>query len=222
MREDSLKFQGARKKMVEKVRQMLEQEGLQGETVLKALAKVPRHFFFDSAFDLKFAYENTAFKIGAGQTISQPFTVAAQTILLEVQKRHKVLEIGTGSGYQATILMELGAKLFSIERQRLLYDRAQKMLPAMGYRPRLFFGDGYKGLPAYAPFDRIIVTAGAPHVPQALLDQLAAPGILVIPVGEGESQDMLRVVKDANGATRRENWGKFSFVPMLANTANEK
>ncbi len=219
IREDNLKFQGARRRMVEKLRVRLTEEGLIDEKVMEAMMKVPRHVFFESAFDTGFAYENTAFKIGAGQTISHPHTVAVQSALLEVKKRQKVLEIGTGSGYQAAILMELGVKLFSIERQKELYDKVVRFLPAMGYRPKLFYGDGYIGMPSYAPYDRCVVTAAAPYIPDPLVDQLAPGGILVIPVGDGEVQDMIRIIKNQDGSTKTEQYGQFSFVPMLKKTA---
>lgn len=220
VRPDSLKFQGARKRMIEKLRAMPINEELSiSGKVLEAMMNVPRHIFFESAFDLGFAYENVAFNIGAGQTISHPFTVAVQSTLLEVEKRHKVLEIGTGSGYQAAILMELGVKLFSIERQKLLYDKTSKLLPAMGYRAKLFYGDGYQGQPAFAPFDRCIVTAAAPYIPDPFIDQLKPGGILVIPVGDGEGQEMLRITKKEDGTTSTETFGSFSFVPMLKKTA---
>lgn len=220
LRPDSPKLEGARRRMVEKLRAMLEENEYRvDEDVLTAMNKVPRHVFFDSAFDSNFAYENKAFKIGAGQTISQPYTVAFQTTLLEVKRRHKVLEIGTGSGYQSAVLMELGVKLFSIERQKILYEQSKNVLPAMGYNAKLFYGDGYVGLPTFAPFDRVLVTAGAPFVPQALIDQLAPGGILVIPVGEGDTQEMLRIRKLPDGTVETENHGDFSFVPMLQDTA---
>lgn len=219
LREDSLKYQGARRKLLDKVAKNLASIGLNDPKVLEAMMKIPRHVFFDSTFDFKFAYNDTAFNIGAGQTISQPTTVAVQSTLLEIKKRDKVLEIGTGSGYQAAVLMELGAKVFSIERQKLLYDKAVKSLPALGYRPRLFYGDGFKGLPAFAPFDKIIVTCGAPFIPEALIEQLKPGGIAVIPVGEGSTQVMHRIIKQSNGDLKKEEYGVFSFVPMLKNRA---
>lgn len=219
LREDSLKYQGARRKLLDKVAKNLASIGLNDPKVLEAMMKIPRHVFFDSTFDFKFAYNDTAFNIGAGQTISQPTTVAVQSTLLEIKKRDKVLEIGTGSGYQAAVLMELGAKVFSIERQKLLYDKAVKSLPALGYRPRLFYGDGFKGLPAFAPFDKIIVTCGAPFIPEALIEQLKPGGIAVIPVGEGSTQVMHRIIKQSNGDLEKEEYGDFSFVPMLKNRA---
>lgn len=219
LREDSLKYRGARKKLLETVKKNLDEIGLTDERVLTAMMNIPRHVFFDSTFDFKFAYNDTAFNIGAGQTISQPTTVAVQSALLEIKKRDKVLEIGTGSGYQAAVLMEMGAKVYSIERQKLLYDRAVKNLPDLGYRPRLFFGDGFKGLPAFAPFDKVIVTCGAPFIPETLIQQLKPGGIAVIPVGEGSTQVMHRVLKKENGELIKEEYGDFSFVPMLKDRA---
>ena len=219
LRKDTLKQKGARRKLLEKVRDNLKGMGLEDEGVLTAMMNVPRHVFFESTFDFKFAYEDTAFKIGAGQTISQPTTVAVQSALLEINKRDKVLEIGTGSGYQAAVLLEMGAKVYSIERQKVLYDRAVQTLPAMGYRPRLFYGDGFKGLPAFAPFDKVIVTCGAPHVPEALIDQLKPGGIAVIPIGAEGGQTMYRIKKTKSGELKKEDFGAFSFVPMLKNRA---
>ena len=192
----------------------LAQKGIQQADVLAAMETIPRHFFLDSQFE-KFAYEDMAFKIGAGQTISQPYTVAFQTGLLQLSKGMKVLEIGTGSGYQTCVLLAMGVKVFSIERQRLLFDRTKALLLQMGLSPRLFFGDGYAGLPAYAPFDRILVTCGAPSVPEALLKQLKPGGYMVIPVGEGEHQSMLRILKKDEQTFEEENHGSFRFVPML-------
>jgi protein-L-isoaspartate(D-aspartate) O-methyltransferase len=207
---DDYKHQGMRRKLMA----TLTQKGIQQADVLAAMETIPRHFFLDSQFE-KFAYEDMAFKIGAGQTISQPYTVAFQTGLLQLSKGMKVLEIGTGSGYQTCVLLAMGVKVFSIERQRLLFDRTKALLLQMGLSPRLFFGDGYAGLPAYAPFDRILVTCGAPSVPQALLNQLKPGGSLVIPVGEGEHQTMLRILKKDDQTLEEENHGSFRFVPML-------
>ena len=218
LRNDGLKFQGMRRQLVKKVKQLLEEAGLSDEGVLKAMQEVPRHYFFDSTFDMKYAYDNAAFPIGAGQTISQPYTVACQTALMNVKKRDKVLEIGTGSGYQCAILCEMGAKVFSIERQKLLYDTSQKILDHMGYRPRLFYGDGYKGKPAFAPFDKMIVTCGAPYIPDALKEQLKVGGIMVIPVGSGNEQRMLRITRTSETEFEEEDFGVFSFVPMLEDT----
>jgi protein-L-isoaspartate(D-aspartate) O-methyltransferase len=211
---DSYKHQGLRKQLVETIRQ----KGITDPNVLEAIGKVPRHYFFESSF-LKYAYEDNAFPIGVGQTISQPYTVAFQTQLLRVSRGQKVLEVGTGSGYQACILAEIGAKVFSIERQKSLYDKAIKFLPTLGYRIKLFYGDGYKGLPAYAPFDKIIVTAGAPYVPDALIEQLKPGGILVIPVGGDHVQEMTTITRISESEFRRNEHGRFRFVPLLEDKA---
>lgn len=214
---DSYKHQGLRKQLVE----MIRDKGIADGNVLAAIGKVPRHYFFDSSF-LKYAYEDKAFPIGAGQTISQPYTVAFQTELLRLNKGDKVLEVGTGSGYQACILAEIGVKVFSIERQKSLYDKAVIFLPELGYRIKLFYGDGYKGLPAYAPFDKIIVTAGAPFIPDALMDQLKPGGILVIPVGSGDVQEMTTITRVSETEFKKREHGKFRFVPLLEDKAREK
>lgn len=213
---DSYKHQGLRKHLVEIIRR----KGITDTNVLAAIGKVPRHFFFDSSF-LKFAYEDNAFPIGSGQTISQPYTVAFQTQLLMLGKGQKVLEVGTGSGYQACILAEIGAKVFSIERQKSLYDKAVQFLPTLGYRIKLFYGDGYKGLSPYAPFDKIIVTAGAPYIPDALIEQLKPGGILVIPVGGDDVQDMITVTRISEKEFQKREHGKFRFVPLLEDKARE-
>jgi protein-L-isoaspartate(D-aspartate) O-methyltransferase len=176
--------------------------------------KIPRHFFFDPAF-LEHAYQDKAFPIDAGQTISQPFTVARQTELLEIQAGDKVLEIGTGSGYQCAVLCELGVRAHSIEYVELLHKKAAQMLRLMGYQPTLFCGDGTKGLPQYAPFNKILVTAGAPVVPDLLLKQLGNNGILVVPIGDQQKQRMVRFRKLPNGSIIEEDHGVFSFVPLL-------
>jgi protein-L-isoaspartate(D-aspartate) O-methyltransferase len=214
---DSYKHQGLRKQLVEIIRE----KGITDFNVLEAIGKVPRHFFFDSSF-LKYAYEDKPFPIGAGQTISQPYTVAFQTQLLQLNKGQKVLEVGTGSGYQACILAEIGVKVFSIERQKSLYDKAVEFLPSLGYRIKLFYGDGYKGLPAYAPFDKIIVTAGAPYIPDALMDQLKTGGILVIPVGGNDVQEMITITRISEKGFKKHEHGKFRFVPLLEDKAREK
>ncbi|REJ80590.1 MAG: protein-L-isoaspartate(D-aspartate) O-methyltransferase [Bacteroidetes bacterium] len=208
--EDTFRHQGMRKKLVEAVRE----KGIEDEAVLQALMKVPRHWFLDKAF-LNQAYSDHAFRIGAGQTISQPYTVAYQSSFLDVSKGDKVLEIGTGSGYQTCILLELGAKVFTIERQKELYDKAKDLLPHMGYNPKMFYGDGYKGLPAFAPFDRILVTCGAPFIPEELLKQLKTGGIMVIPVGESDVQVMTLVLKKAEDRFEKHELKNFRFVPML-------
>jgi protein-L-isoaspartate(D-aspartate) O-methyltransferase len=199
-----------RRKLLDELRR----QGIADERVLEAMNQLPRHYFLDRAF-VKQAYENIAFQIGEGQTISQPYTVAAQTSLLQVAKGQRVLEIGTGSGYQTAVLCILGAKVYSIERQRNLFERSRKLLTELGYRPQLFYGDGYKGKPAFAPFDRILVTCGAPYIPGDLKIQLSPGGRLVIPVGEGEKQQMLVLTKDSEGVFTEEVHGEFRFVPML-------
>jgi len=213
---DSFRHKGLRKKLVETVKQ----KGITDSSVLAAMEAVPRHWFFDSGF-LEFAYEDKAFPIGAGQTISQPYTVAFQTQLMQVRKGDKILEVGTGSGYQASILYQMGAKVFSVERQRTLYTKAKLMLPEAGYRIRTFFGDGYKGLPAFAPFDRIIVTAGAPFIPEALTAQLKPGGILVIPVDKEDYQVMTTVTREDDGSLTTQQHGVFRFVPMLGDKAHD-
>ncbi len=209
MIEDSYKQRGLRNILVKK----LAKKGILDPNVLAAIAKVPRHVFFDNAL-LNHAYEDKAFPIGEGQTISQPYTVAFQTEKLEIKSGDKVLEIGTGSGYQACVLLELGAKLFTIEYQRKLYEKASVFLPSMGYKPTFICGDGSKGLIAKAPFNKIIVTAGAPVVPITLIEQLADDGILIIPVGDREKQKMVKITK-RNGKILKEEFDDFAFVPLL-------
>ena len=207
---DSFKHKGLRQKLVD----VLVEKGIRNEAVLDAIGKVPRHLFMDSSF-LDHAYQDKAFPIAANQTISQPYTVAFQTELLEVESKHKVLEIGTGSGYQAAVLCLLGVELYSIERQSELFKKASIFLPKIGYvAKRLIFGDGYQGLEEEAPFDRILVTAGAPFVPKALLAQLKVGGRLVIPVGEKE-QIMTLYVRTSTKAFEKQEFGQFKFVPML-------
>ncbi|MCD4773615.1 MAG: protein-L-isoaspartate(D-aspartate) O-methyltransferase [Bacteroidales bacterium] len=213
---DSYKHKGLRKRLVSTVKG----KGINDENILQAIGKIPRHFFMDSSF-LEFSYQDKPFPIGSGQTISQPYTVAFQTELLNVKKGDKILEVGTGSGYQACVLIELGAKVYSIERQKKLFNKAQKFLPSIGYRPKLFYGDGYKGLKAFAPYDKILITAGAPIIPDDLLDQLKPGGILVAPIGKGDVQIMKKVIKDNNGNFIEENHGAFRFVPLLINKAND-
>jgi len=212
MRPDDFRHQGMRRKLVEE----LKRKGITDARVLAAIGKVPRHQFIDDSAFERFAYVDQAFPIGCGQTISQPYTVAFQSQLLQVKAGEKVLEIGTGCGYQPAILCELGAKVYSIERHRPLYLTTKKRLTEMGYRAHLVHGDGYKGLPVHAPFHKVIVTCGAPEVPQALIDQLVQGGILVIPVGGEGGQAMYSVVRTAEGDVRTEH-GAFSFVPMVEN-----
>jgi protein-L-isoaspartate(D-aspartate) O-methyltransferase len=209
---DTFRHQGLRKKMVEIIRK----KGIRDEKVLAAIGNIPRHLFLDPAF-VEFAYEDQPFQIGEGQTISQPFTVAYQTELLEIKKGDKVLEIGTGSGYQAAVLEELGARVYSIERQKALFEKTKKFLPSLGYVAKLFYGDGYKGLPAFAPFDKIIVTAAAPYIPDDLTEQLKPGGILVIPVGGGGTQVMTKITKHADGTIEEKKLDYFRFVPLLEN-----
>jgi len=210
---DSLRHQGLRKRLVDGLRI----KGIKDQRVLDAMARVPRHLFMDSSF-IQFAYKDQAFPIGAGQTISQPYTVAFQTMLLQVEPNDKVLEIGTGSGYQAAVLLEMGADVYTIERQRELYLKVQQLLPDLGYYPKFFYGDGYKGLPTYGPFDRIIVTAGAPVVPDDLLQQMCIGGRLVIPLGSSEKQVMTVIVRNGEDDYRKETHGTFVFVPLLKGT----
>lgn len=215
MENNNLRHQGMRKRLVDG----LKIKGIRDERVLAAINKVPRHLFMESSF-LNFAYKDQAFPIGAGQTISQPYTVAFQTLLLQVEKNDKILEVGTGSGYQAAVLLEMGAKVFTIERQKELFQKVQKFLPEIGYHPACFFGDGYEGLPAFAPFDKILVTAGAPSVPDALKEQLKIGGRLVIPVGKDNRQEMLLVTRVSENEYTTEKHGGFVFVPLLKGTVN--
>ena len=208
--EDSYKHRGLRKRLVATVRQ----KGIKDEAVLAALGRVPRHFFFDNVF-LEHAYQDKAFPIGEGQTISQPYTVAFQTELLRLNPGERVLEIGTGSGYQASILLELGVHVFTIEYNKALYERTRKFLPTIGYKPVFKHGDGSQGWPAHAPYDAIIVTAGAPVVPEALKAQLEIGGRLVIPVGTSERQRMLRITRLSENDFNTEEFDYFAFVPLL-------
>jgi protein-L-isoaspartate(D-aspartate) O-methyltransferase len=209
--DDTYRHKGLRRKLVEQ----LKEKGITDERVLTAINNLPRHFFLDTAFD-EIAYEDRAFPIAQSQTISQPYTVAYQTQLLEIKPFEKVLEIGTGSAYQACVLSEMGANVYTIERQKPLFDFVKKF-PFIKKYPsmKLFYGDGYEGLPSYAPFDKIIVTAAAPHIPDKLMLQLKPGGKLVIPVGEGKIQQMLRITKKANLDIITETFDNFSFVPML-------
>jgi protein-L-isoaspartate(D-aspartate) O-methyltransferase len=205
-----------RKKLVDSIRR----KGIQDERVLAAMNSVPRHQFLDSSF-LEFAYDDKPFPIGSGQTISQPYTVAFQTELLELKKGQKVLEIGTGSGYQACVLAEMGAKVYSVERQKKLYLKTKEFLKKLGYNVKLFYGDGGRGVPAFAPYDSILITAAAPDIPQALLSQLKTGGFLVVPLGGGSVQTMIRMKKLENGKVETEEFGAFRFVPMLQNKADD-
>ena len=209
--EDSYRHKGLRKQLVEQLRQ----KGITDERVLDAIDAIPRHYFLDSAFD-KVAYEDKAFPIAEGQTISQPYTVAYQSQLLELKPHEKVLEIGTGSGYQAIVLAEMGAKVYTIERQKKLFDEHRQFSLRKNYpNIKYFYGDGYEGLPTFSPFDKIIVTAAAPYIPPKLVQQLKAGGKMVIPVGEGGVQRMLRITRNENGSTTEESFDTFSFVPMV-------
>jgi len=193
-------------------------KGIRDSDVLEAIGNVPRHFFMDSSF-LEFAYQDKAFPIGSGQTISQPYTVAFQSELLKIEKGMKVLEVGTGSGYQACILLEIGAKVFTVERQTNLYKSVKKFFDKHRFKARVFNRDGYKGLPTFAPFDRIIITAAVPEIPKDLTDQLKVGGILVAPVGKGGYQTMVRLIKNSETDFKEEYHGGFVFVPMLHGTA---
>lgn len=211
---DTAKHQGLRNQLVS----VLEQKGITDRNVLAAIAKIPRHLFLNSSFE-DYAYQDKAFPIGAGQTISQPYTVAYQSQLLEIEKDHKVLEIGTGSGYQTAVLCTMGAKVYSVERQNELFKSTSLLLPKLGMRPKhLSFGDGYKGLPNYAPFDSIIVTAGAPLIPKPLMAQLKIGGRLVIPVGgENDTQIMTLLIRKSETQFEKHELGNFRFVPLLEN-----
>ena len=217
-KEDEYLYQGKRKRLVEQ----LKEKGITSQSVLNSILKIPRHLFFDQSTErpalLDHAYSDKALKIGAGQTISHPFTVAFQTEKLNIVKGEKVLEIGTGCGYQTAVLLEMGAKVYSIERQKELFDKTKVFLPLLGYKgAKLVYGDGYKGMPQFAPFDKIIVTAAAPYIPEELLAQLVVGGILVIPLGEGEEQVMNVIVKKSATEYNKPAFGKFKFVPMLQN-----
>ena len=210
--DDTSRHQGLRKRLVG----TLQAKGITDEKVLNAMSKVPRHLFaFDSAF-IQRAYEDNAFPIGEGQTISQPFTVAYQTQMLDVKKGEKILEIGTGSGYQSAILAEMGARVFTIERVKNLYEKVKGILDSLGYKSvKCFYGDGFEGLSPFAPFDKVVVTAAAPFVPEKLLTQLKVGGILVIPVGQGDLQLMKRYTKISPAEIKEEAFDAFRFVPML-------
>jgi protein-L-isoaspartate(D-aspartate) O-methyltransferase len=214
---DSFEAKGKRKKLVDELRK----KGITDEEVLRAINAVPRHIFMDPAF-LSHAYTDKAFPISSGQTISQPYTVAVQTSLLKVKKRDKILEVGTGSGYQAAILAEMGAKVYTIERYRELNIKAQEIIAGLGYSIDFFFGDGYEGKPQYGPFDGIVITAAAPSIPDKLLVQLKTGGRLVVPVGSTDSQVMTVVERTGEDSFEYSDHGNFVFVPMLKGTVNDK
>lgn len=210
--EDTYRHKGLRKKLLD----ILREKGITDEKVLTAMNNIPRHYFMDSALD-NIAYEDRAFPISDGQTISQPYTVAYQTQLLQIKQNEKILEIGTGSIYQATVLAELGAKVFTIERQKNLFDKTKQYIFKNKYSNlKFFYGDGFEGLPTYGPFDKIIITAAAPFIPPKLMQQLKTGGYMVIPVDVGTNQRMLRLTKNENGTWIEEIFENFSFVPMLA------
>ncbi len=206
---DTYKHKGLRKQLVLGIAK----KGIRDKEVLNAINKIPRHFFFDKIFD-SHAYEDKAFPIDAGQTISQPYTVAFQTQLLQVKPGDKILEIGTGSGYQACVLDEMGADVYTIEYQKKLYQKAIRFLPKLGYQPHMYQGDGSKGLPRFAPYDGIIVTAGAPTVPEELVQQLKVGGRLVIPVGNDDIQSMVLIQKVDENKIKKKQFDHFSFVPL--------
>lgn len=211
---DTYKHKGLRKVLMKTLRE----KGIKDESVLEAMGKVPRHFFIEK-YAAEKAYEDTALQINAGQTISQPFTVAYQTELLDIKPGLKVLEIGTGSGYQAAILAEMGARVYTVERQKELFQKSQELLTNLGYSVKCFLGDGSVGLPVQAPFDRIIVTAGAPSVPDPLLKQLKKGGTLVIPVGDEKIQKMITVLKISDKEYERIELDAFKFVPLIGEKA---
>lgn len=214
---DNYRHKGLRKKLVEELRS----KGILDEAILEAIGTIPRHFFLDQAFD-DWAYKDVAFPIDAHQTISQPYTVAVQTWLLQVKKGDKVLEIGTGSGYQACVLSMLGAKVYSIERQETLFKKTSEFLPQIGFNNiRTLFGDGYKGAPRFAPFDKILITAGAPEIPDELIKQLKTGGIMVVPYGAGDTQEMIRIIKTGENQLKMEKHGYYRFVPLLKGTNGE-
>ena len=211
---DTYRHKALRKQLIESIRE----KGITDEKVINAMLTIPRHFFLDKAFE-EWAYQDKAFPIGNEQTISQPFTVAYQTELLNVKKRDKILEIGTGSGYQAAVLAVLGARVYTVERQEVLYQTATRLLDAMGLKGiRTYFRDGSKGLPEFAPFDKIIVTAGAEEIPETLKSQLAIGGIMVIPVGDGSKQRMYRITRLSETDFKEEIFDSFRFVPFLKGT----
>jgi len=209
--QDTFRQQGLRKRLIQELRDL----GIKEEKVLNAIEKIPRHFYIETTFGDD-AYENKPFPIGRGQTISNPYTVAYQTELLELQEGDKVLEIGTGSGYQSAVLAELNAEVYTIERHQPLSNKAKKVLSHFGYsNVKTFYGDGFKGLPEHAPFDKIIITAAAPEIPKELLKQMKVNGVMVIPFGEGDTQQMIRIKRLDNNEFEKETFSAFTFVPML-------
>lgn len=209
--EDSYRHRGLRKKLIDSIKK----KGIGDDRVLEAMLNVPRHFFLDTALDHN-AYEDKAFPIGEGQTISQPYTVAYQTQLLQIEPYDKILEIGTGSAYQASVLAEIGAQVFTIERQKKLFDHNKEFTFLKKYpNIKFFYGDGFEGLPTYAPFDKILITAAAPEIPPRLIEQLKMGGKMILPLHKGEFQQMLRITKKENGNLEEEAFENFSFVPML-------
>lgn len=212
---DSFRHKGLRQRLVQEIMK----KGINNELVLEAIGKVPRHLFMDTGF-IDFAYKDQAFPIGEGQTISQPYTVAFQTELLDVQQHQKILEIGTGSGYQAAVLLQMGARVYTIERQRKLFLKTQSLLSSLGYKAHFFYGDGFIGQPSFAPFDRILITAAAPVIPKVLLNQLKIGGKLVIPLGGGNSQEMVLIKKISENKFEESKHGFFVFVPMLKGTSS--
>ncbi|HEX5003375.1 MAG TPA: protein-L-isoaspartate(D-aspartate) O-methyltransferase [Bacteroidia bacterium] len=211
---DSYRHQGMRRRLVEE----LKKKGISDIKVLQAIEAVPRHLFMDNAF-LEYAYQDKAFPIDSGQTISQPYTVAFQTQLMLLEKGMRVLEIGTGSGYQTSVLNKMGVKVFSIERHKTLYTKALRLLSELELQVKLFYGDGFKGVPAYAPYDRILVTCGAREIPPVLIEQLVPGGILVIPLGDENEQVMTTVLKKQDNTLEIVSFNKFKFVPMLNDKA---
>jgi len=213
--EDSFRHKGLRKQLIEK----LSGKGIKDKKVLSAMNKIPRHLFIDNAF-VNFAYQDKAFPIGEGQTISQPYTVAFQSELLEIKPYEKILEVGTGSGYQAAVLCLLDADVYTIERQKELFLKTKKKLPKLGYNCRFVYGDGYKGLPNFAPFDKILITCGAPFIPEDLIEQLKVGGKMIAPIGNSDIQVMHLIEKISKKETKVTTHGEFSFVPMLNDKTN--
>ena len=208
---DTHRHRGLRQQLVNE----LKSKGINNEKILNAFMEIPRHYFLEKTFS-DWAYKDVAFPIDADQTISQPYTVAMQTTLLDVKKGDKVLEIGTGSGFQACVLSHMGAKVYTIERQKKLFDKTEKFLHDIGFgNIRTLYGDGYEGAPRFAPFDKILITAGASEIPEKLIDQLKPGGIMVIPLGQGDLQKMLKITKSEDDSLKKENFGNYRFVPFL-------